>query len=636
MRSVARAMAFAPWRFASRRLVAAAGRPIRLQRFFAVHNVMLAIGLTKRARSIRGLSPRARGEAPAHAPGDLRGGGGDGRSAVHRDLALRLVDPDGNVVAERDSSRHRSGGARVCRSPRRNTLRCSRMARGAGEYLVSSWTGGDGVADGGAALASGGTCDAPDRARCPDTATPGRPRTLPTSRREPARPREGTNGSTVSMFRRDERVTIDVAADFDAALYLRKGDCDDDDAEVRCNDDASRARKSTRASTPCSIRGRTSFSSMATATRRGPIAFKRPRVTRRASPTSAGRAPSRRRRRARSATSPTLSTTSTRPAAATRKASTSRFASTCRRARGYGSSKSRRFSSRRSRSSRLRRRDDRGRVLGHRLRRRRGMRGRACSSRARIGCLPTAPTRRRRVRSRSRRRPRPKRGSASARAPRATAAATLCRSRARRARSRATPSPPRTTSPSPARANGGADVVYRARSGAPLARHGAARRRRVEPRAGARACVRRPIDRVVVRIIVDRWSSRAPTFWSSTARAPSRSAVSRSAYKIRDMVAGRGGVREAFPRSPAIAAEIRHHGGGGRQFSSRCGGRVAAQGSAGSRLPLPVAPERANVRVTLETARLSRGPLASPACAATTQPRSSARKRATTSGRAQI
>ena len=177
---------------------------------------------------------------------------------------------------------------------------------------------------------------------CPDTATPGRPRTLPTNRREPARPREDTNGSTVSTFRRASVSTIDLSADLHAALYLRKGACNDEDAEVRCNDDDEPGQKERSridvALDPGMIFVFVDGSGEASgtyriqaSTRDAPLAD----VCRVARPL--------RPRRARRATSPTRSTTSTLLAAATQKEWTPRFDSTRRPVRGCGSSKSSSF-----------------------------------------------------------------------------------------------------------------------------------------------------------------------------------------------------------------------------------------------------------------------------------------------------
>ena len=55
----------------------------------------------------------------------------------------------------------------------------------------------------------------------------------------PARRRaKVSSGSTGSTLLSAQRVTIEVSADFDAVLYVRKGTCDDDANEVVCNDDS--------------------------------------------------------------------------------------------------------------------------------------------------------------------------------------------------------------------------------------------------------------------------------------------------------------------------------------------------------------------------------------------------------------
>jgi len=204
-------------------------------RFFAVHNVMLAIGLYQTGPVNQGtLAAGQEVRVPLSLPATcvaVVAMGGAGAS----DLLLRLLDPEGNVVAEK-TAHEAEAVVRACVDRPGQYVALLRMTRGSGEYLVSSWTGGDGVADGGAVLASGGTCDAPT-VLVPGHSYAGTTEDAPDDQ-------EGTcasSGGHERVYRLDvparERVTIDLAADFDAALYLRKGTCNDEDAEVRCNDD---------------------------------------------------------------------------------------------------------------------------------------------------------------------------------------------------------------------------------------------------------------------------------------------------------------------------------------------------------------------------------------------------------------
>jgi hypothetical protein len=210
-------------------------------RFFAVHNVMLAIGLYQTGPVNQGtLAAGQEVKVPLSLPSTcvaVVAMGGAGAS----DLSLQLLDPDGNVVAEKAG--HESElVVRTCVDRPGSYMAVLRMVRGSGEYLLSSWTGGDGAPDGGAPLASGGTCDAPT-ALLPGHTYAGTTEDAPDEQ-------EGTcasSGGHERVYRLDlpsrQRVTLELNADFDAALYVRKGACSDEDAEVRCNDDEEPGQK---------------------------------------------------------------------------------------------------------------------------------------------------------------------------------------------------------------------------------------------------------------------------------------------------------------------------------------------------------------------------------------------------------
>jgi hypothetical protein len=203
-------------------------------RFFAVHNVMLAIGLYQTGPVNQGtLAGGQEVKIPLSLPATCVAV--VAMSSGANELALRLVDPDGKVVAEKTSA-ETEVVVRTCLDRPGSYVALLRMAHGSGEYVLSSWTGGDGAQDGGSAIASGGTCDAPT-ALLPGHAYSGSTEDAPDEQ-------EGTcasGGGHERVYRLDvpvrQRVTIDLSADFDAALYVRKGACNDEDAEVRCNDD---------------------------------------------------------------------------------------------------------------------------------------------------------------------------------------------------------------------------------------------------------------------------------------------------------------------------------------------------------------------------------------------------------------
>jgi Bacterial pre-peptidase C-terminal domain len=207
-------------------------------RLFAVHNVMHAMGLyqagpVSQGTLAEGQERKVAIELPATCVAVVAVGG----SGVD-DLGLQLLDPEGNVIAEEMARDVQAVLRRCVDRPGKYAVRL-RMARGAGEYLVSSWTGGEPPTDkGGSELASGGTCGAPT------VMTPGHVYTGSTE--------EGTDdaegscagsaGGRERVYRLDlparQRVVIELSAEFDTVLYIRQGDCTDDAAEVKCNDDA--------------------------------------------------------------------------------------------------------------------------------------------------------------------------------------------------------------------------------------------------------------------------------------------------------------------------------------------------------------------------------------------------------------
>jgi len=207
-------------------------------RFFAVHNVMRAIGLYQAGPVNQGsLSAGQEVRLPLTLPATCvaivaMGGSGVG------DLAIRLLDRDNNLVAE-ETVHDAEAVVRTCLDRPGQYVAVLRMAQGAGEYLVSSWTGGESSgADAGAALASGGTCEAPT------VLLPGRSYagTTEDASDEQEGSCSGSPGGRERVYRLDlptrQRVHVEVTADFDSVLYLRKGNCGDDSAEVRCNDDS--------------------------------------------------------------------------------------------------------------------------------------------------------------------------------------------------------------------------------------------------------------------------------------------------------------------------------------------------------------------------------------------------------------
>jgi hypothetical protein len=207
-------------------------------RFFAVHNVMHAMGLyqagpVSQGSMAEGQEVKLALELPATCVAVVAVGG----TGVD-DLALQLVDPEGKVIAE-ETAREVEAVLRSCVDrPGAYSVRL-RMARGAGEYLVSSWTGGEPPTDKSAGeLASGGTCEAPTVIHPAHVYTGSTEEGTDDAEGSCA----GSAGGRERIYRLDlatrQRVVIEVSAEFDTILYVRQGDCTDDAAEVKCNDDA--------------------------------------------------------------------------------------------------------------------------------------------------------------------------------------------------------------------------------------------------------------------------------------------------------------------------------------------------------------------------------------------------------------
>ena len=158
------------------------------------------------------------------------------------DLKLSLRDAEGKELVS-DDMQGPDASLRFCPDqPGKHEL-VVLMAQGAGAYAVSTWTGGvptrhgETSPQGSATVEGGGTCDAPT------VMVSGQ--TYVGDTHDGRSMEEGSCGNTGAnelIYRLDvptrQRVTIDVRAQYDAVLYVRRGDCTDPDAEVACNDDA--------------------------------------------------------------------------------------------------------------------------------------------------------------------------------------------------------------------------------------------------------------------------------------------------------------------------------------------------------------------------------------------------------------
>lgn len=209
-------------------------------RFFAVHNAMRAMGLSDLGAVSQGVlgegqEVRLTEKLPAGCATFVALGG-----AGARDVALTLIDPDGHAIAK-DDTQDAEAAMRACVDQPGAYVLVVKMEAGAGEYLVSSWSGGDRApavdAGTGPEIASGGSCDAPTPIVVGQTYVGDTE-----DGHDDNEGSCGNRGGREVVYRLDvasrARVTLDVNAQFDSLLYVRKADCGDPDAEIGCNDDA--------------------------------------------------------------------------------------------------------------------------------------------------------------------------------------------------------------------------------------------------------------------------------------------------------------------------------------------------------------------------------------------------------------
>jgi hypothetical protein len=208
-------------------------------RFFDVHNAYKALGLYQTGAVNRGtLATGQEVRLPLSLPSTCMALVAMGGAGV-AELSLRLLDPEAKLVAEQNAKAPDMAVMRTCLERPGQYVAVLRVTQGSGEYLVSSWTGGDGFGtDAGAPLASGGTCEAPT-VLVPGRSYAGTTEDAPDEQEGSC---SGSPGGRERVYRLDlptrQRVGIEVSADFDSVLYLRKGDCGDESSEVRCNDDS--------------------------------------------------------------------------------------------------------------------------------------------------------------------------------------------------------------------------------------------------------------------------------------------------------------------------------------------------------------------------------------------------------------
>ncbi len=211
-------------------------------RFYSVHTAMQASGLTQMGAVSRGrLEATQSVKLPLELTSECLTVVAMGDQGV-ADLSLALVNSEGKEIA-RDDMIGPDASMRYCADqPGKHELLVV-MAQGSGGYAVSTWSGGtptrraEASPQGPATVEGGGSCDAPTVIAAGQTYVG--------NTENGRKMEEGTCGNTSAselVYRLDlpsrQRVTIDVRAEYDAVLYVRRGECADPEAEVACNDDA--------------------------------------------------------------------------------------------------------------------------------------------------------------------------------------------------------------------------------------------------------------------------------------------------------------------------------------------------------------------------------------------------------------
>jgi hypothetical protein len=211
-------------------------------RYVAVHNTLAAMGLAQvgpiqQGSLAEGRETRVRLELGAQCTTIVAIG-----SPGVRDLDIALLDADDKPVAH-DTTKEPQATIRSCREAAGRYTLVVKMAAGAGEFMTATWAGGTGSPPpagssptSALAGAGAGTCESP-LLLAPGT-------TVGNTRRGESETSGGCASSESKELvyklevARRQRVIIEVDAQFDSVLYVRKDECAEAEAEVACNDDA--------------------------------------------------------------------------------------------------------------------------------------------------------------------------------------------------------------------------------------------------------------------------------------------------------------------------------------------------------------------------------------------------------------
>jgi hypothetical protein len=220
-------------------------------RYVAVHNALAAMGMAEVGPLVQGSLAEGREERlPLELPAACTTIVAIGTRGV-RDVDLALLSPTGEPIAH-DVSREPEATLRACVETAGKYTLVVKMAAGGGDYLVATWAGGSPEGPAASPVPLGtqsqfalGTCESPIPLAAGSYSGS-------TSRGESENEANTTacpnSAGRELVYKLElasrERVTVEVDAQFDSVLYIRKDDCTESDAEVVCNDDAGNAHQS--------------------------------------------------------------------------------------------------------------------------------------------------------------------------------------------------------------------------------------------------------------------------------------------------------------------------------------------------------------------------------------------------------
>ena len=224
-------------------VVACAGPSSDLDpRYIAVHNAFASVGLSQIGPIHQGsLAEGAEARVSFDLTPQCVTMMAIGSEGV-RDLDATLLDPTGRPMAH-DTTREAQAVLRACLETAGTYTLLVKMVQGSGSFVSATWAGGLGGSGLVATAASGN----PSVAQAPGTCESPLPLAAGTVSGNTAHgesENDGTCSKTASkeiVYRLEvherQRAGIEVHADFDTVLYVRKEDCAEAAAEIACNDD---------------------------------------------------------------------------------------------------------------------------------------------------------------------------------------------------------------------------------------------------------------------------------------------------------------------------------------------------------------------------------------------------------------